>query len=193
MYRIAVLVGSLRRDSLNLKFAKALEELGRSRLAFDFVEIGDLPIYNDDLWQTPPAAALRLKRAHRSRPMRCSSSRRSSTGRSRRRSKNAIEWGSRPYGQNSFAGKPASIVGTSPGAIGTAVAQAQLRSIAVHLDMIVLGQPEVYFVSKPGLINANHEVTDDTTREFLEGYLARFEAFIGQVGKREPQRRQRAA
>jgi chromate reductase len=192
MYRVAVLVGSLRHESLNLKFAKALAELSHSRLAFDFAEIGDLPIYNDDLWQNPPAAVLRLKRTlesadavlfvtpefNRSIPAAL---------------KNAIEWGSRPYGQNSFAGKPASIVGTSPGVIGTAAAQAQLRSIAVHLDMIVLGQPEVYFVSKPGLIDANHQVTDDTTREFLEGYLARFEAFIGQVGRREPQRRQRAA
>src|SRR5207248_6469295 len=107
--------------------------------------------------------------------------------------KNAIEWASRPYGQNSWGGKPASIVGTSPGVIGTAAAQVQLRSIAVHLDMIVLGQPEVYFVSKPGLINENDEITDDTTREFLEGYLARFESFIEQVGKPETQRRRRAA
>jgi chromate reductase, NAD(P)H dehydrogenase (quinone) len=192
MYKIAVVVGSLRQESLNLKFAKALEELGRSRFAFDYVEIGNLPIYNEDLWQNPPAAVLRLKRAvesadavlfvtpefNRSIPAAL---------------KNAIEWGSRPYGQNSWGGKPASIVGTSPGVIGTAAAQTQLRSIAVHLDMIVLGQPEVYFVSKPGLINENRETTDDTTREFLEGYLARFEAFIEQVAKREPQRRQRAA
>ena len=107
--------------------------------------------------------------------------------------KNAIEWGSRPYGKNSWGGKPASIIGTSPGNVGTAVAQSQLRSIAVVLDLIVLGQPEVYFVSKPGLIGDNSEITDDTTREFLEGYLARFDGFIDQVAKREPLRHQRAA
>jgi len=85
------------------------------------------------------------------------------------------------------------VVGTSPGAIGTSVAQAQLRAIALHLDMIVLGQPEVYFQSKPGLIDEHNEVTDDATREFLEAYLARFAEFIAQVSKPEPLRRQRAA
>src|SRR5262245_36039141 len=97
MHKIAVVVGSLRQDSLNLKLAKALEALGGSRFAFDFVEIGDLPVYNDDLWQTPPASALRLKRQiedadavllvtpefNRSVPAAL---------------KNAIEWGSRPWG-----------------------------------------------------------------------------------------------
>ena len=192
MHKIAVIVGSLRQNSLNLKLAKALEALGGSRFAFDYVEIGDLPLYNDDLWQNPPASVLRLKRRldeadavllvtpefNRSIPAAV---------------KNVLDWGSRPWGKSSWAGKPASIIGTSPGNIGTAVAQAQLRSIAVVLDLIVLGQPEVYFVSKPGLIGENNEITDDTTREFLEGYLARFDAFISQVAKPEPQRRQRAA
>jgi chromate reductase len=192
MYRIAVVVGSLRRDSLNQKFAKALERLGRGRFVFDFIDIGDLPVYNDDLWESPPASVLGLKRAveaadavlfvtpefNRSIPAAL---------------KNAIEWGSRPYGQNSWGGKPASVVGTSPGALGTAVAQVQLRGIAVHLDMIVLGQPEVYFQSKPGVFDDDNEITDASTRKFLEAYLARFESFIGQVAKREPERQQRAA
>jgi chromate reductase len=192
MYKIAVVVGSLRQESLNLKLAKALEKLGGPRFEFDYAEIGELPMYNDDLWQNPPASVLKFKRTidgadavllvtpefNRSIPAVL---------------KNALDWGSRPYGRSSWSGKPASIVGTSPGVIGTAAAQAQLRSIAVVLDLIVLGQPEVYFAWKPGLIDENSEITDDTTREFLEGYLARFEAFIGQVAKREPQRRQRAA
>jgi chromate reductase len=192
MYKIAVIVGSLRQNSLNHRLAKALEALSGSRFEFDFVEIGDLPLYNDDLWQNPPAAALRLKRQveeadavlfvtpefNRSIPAAL---------------KNAIEWGSRPWGKNSWGGKPASIIGTSPGNIGTAAAQLALRSITVHLDMIVLGQPEIYFVSKPGLIGDNYEVTDDTTREFLQGYLARFESFITQVGERQPERQRRAA
>jgi chromate reductase len=192
MHKIAVIVGSLRQNSVNLKLAKALEALGGSRFAFDYVEIGDLPIYNDDLWQTPPASVLRLKRRieeadavllvtpefNRSIPAAL---------------KNVLDWGSRPWGKNSWSGKPASIIGTSPGNIGTAVAQAELRSIAVVLDLIVLGQPEVYFVSKPGLIGENNEITDDTTREFLEGYLVRFDGFIERVAKPESQRRQRAA
>ena len=107
--------------------------------------------------------------------------------------KNAIDWGTRPWGKNSWAGKPASIVGTSPGAVGTAVAQTHLRSVAVILDIILMGQPEVYFVNKPGLIDENDDITDDTTREFLEGYLARFEAWIDQVSKSEEAEERRVA
>jgi chromate reductase len=192
MYTIAVLVGSLRRESINLKLAKALAKLGRAKFSFKFVELGDLPIYNEDLWQDPPAAVLRMKKDieqsdavlfvtpeyNRSIPPVI---------------KNAIDWGTRPWGQNSWVGKPGSIVGTSPGNVGTAVAQTHLRSVAVILDLILMGQPEVYFVNKPGLIDENHDITDDTTREFLEGYLARFEVWIDQVSKREAGERRRVA
>ena len=189
MYKIAVLVGSLRRDSINLKFAKALSKLGGNQFDFHFVALGDLPIYNEDLWENPPAPVVRLKKDiaaadavlfvtpeyNRSIPPVL---------------KNAIDWGTRPWGQNSWAGKPGSVIGTTPGNVGTAVAQAHLRSVLTILDVILLGQPEIYFVSKPGLINDEFEVTDDQTREFLQGYLAKFAGWIGQT---LPKQQQKAA
>jgi chromate reductase len=192
MYTIAVLVGSLRRESINRKLAKALAKLGQGKFKFHFVELGDIPIYNEDLWQDPPAAVLRMKKDiettdavlfatpeyNRSIPPVV---------------KNAIDWGTRPWGKNSWAGKPASIVGTSPGAVGTAVAQTHLRSIAPILELVLMGQPEVYLVNKPGLIDENDDITDDTTREFLQAYLDRFAAWIDQVSGRELERQRRVA
>jgi chromate reductase, NAD(P)H dehydrogenase (quinone) len=192
MYTVAVIVGSLRRDSINRKLAKALAKLGQSKFRFNFVEIGDLPIYDEDLWQDPPASVLRMKNEIESADavlFVTPEYNRSITP----ALKNAIDWGTRPWGKNSWAGKPASIVGTTPGAIGTAVAQTHLRSVAVVLDVILMGQPEVYFVNKPGLIDENDDITDDTTREFLEGWLARFESWIGQVSKREATEQRKVA
>lgn len=182
MHKVAVLVGSLRRESINRKFAHGLARLGAGSFTFDFLEIGDLPIYNDDLWQDPPAPVLRLKREveasdavlfvtpehNRSIPPVL---------------KNAIDWASRPKGNNSWAGKPASIIGTSGGVIGTAVAQEHLRSIAVILGTVVMGQPEVYFVTKPEHIDANGDFTDKS-RPFLEKYLDRFDKWITRVSER---------
>ena len=192
MYTIAVLVGSLRRESINRKLAKALAKLGQGKFKFHFVELGDIPIYNEDLWQDPPAAVLRMKKDietadavlfatpeyNRSIPPVV---------------KNAIDWGTRPWGKNSWAGKPASIVGTSPGAVGTAVAQTHLRSIAPILELVLMGQPEVYLVNKPGLIDENDDITDDTTREFLQGYLDRFAAWIDQVLRHVLEKQRRVA
>ena len=192
MYTIAVLVGSLRRESINRKLAKALAKLGQGKFKFHFVELGDIPIYNEDLWKDPPAAVLRMKKDiesadavlfatpeyNRSIPPVV---------------KNAIDWGTRPWGKNSWAGKPASIVGTSPGAVGTAVAQTHLRSIAPILELVLMGQPEVYLVNKPGLIDENDDITDDTTREFLQAYLDRFAAWIDQVSRPELEKQRRVA
>lgn len=182
MHKVAVVVGSLRRESINRKFAHALARLGAGTFAFNFLEIGDLPLYNDDLWQDPPASVVRLKRDvmasdavlfvtpehNRSIPPVL---------------KNAIDWASRPKGDNSWAGKPASIIGTSDGVIGTAVAQAHLRSVAVILGMILMGQPEVYFASKPENIDADGAFTDKS-RPFLEKYLDRFDRWITRVSER---------
>jgi chromate reductase len=177
MRKVAVVVGSLRRASINLRFAKALSMLAEGQLAFDILELGDVPLYNEDLWQQPPAGVLRFKREvdaadavlfvtpeyNRSIPAVV---------------KNVVDWGSRPSGQNSWAGKPGAIVGTSPGAIGTAVAQAQLRSILVGCGVSLLGQPEVYFQTKPGLIADDLSITDPKTREFLAGFVAKFARHI---------------
>ena len=173
MHKIAVIVGSLRRESLNLKFAKALAGLAEASLEFGFVELADVPLYNEDLWQAPPESVLRMKRAieaadavlfvtpeyNRSMPAVV---------------KNAVDWGTRPFGKSSWVGKPGAIVGTSPGSTGTAVAQSHLRGVLVSCGVGLMGQPEVYFVNKPGLISDGFEVTDAKSREFLSGFLTRF-------------------
>ncbi len=177
MRSLAVLVGSLRKESINLRFARLLAELGRGRFDFRFVELGGLPLYNDDLWADPPAEVLKLKSAiaaadgvlfvtpeyNRSVPPVL---------------KNAIDWASRPKGQNAWAGKPGAVVGASPGAIGAAVAQSHLRYIAGVVDIALLGQPEVYFSFRPGLLDENGQLTDPATREFLMGFLDRLERWI---------------
>ena len=177
MRKVAVVVGSLRRESINLRFARALARLAEDRLAFDLLELGDVPLYNEDLWLQPPAGVLRLKREidaadavlfvtpeyNRSIPAVV---------------KNVIDWGSRPRGQNSWAGKPGAITGTSPGAIGTAVAQAQLRSILVGCGVALLGQPEVYFQTRPGLIADDLSIADDKTRAFLAGFIEKFAGHV---------------
>ena len=185
MRRVAVVVGSLRRESINLRFAKALSRLAEGRMAFDLVDLSDVPLYNEDLWQQPPAGVLRLRREldaadavlfvtpeyNRSIPA---------------VTKNVVDWGSRPRGQNSWAGKPAAIVGTSPGALGTAVAQAQLRSILVSCGVSLLGQPEVYFQTKLGLISDDFSIGDDKTRAFLDGFIAKFANHIERVAAAPP-------
>jgi chromate reductase len=187
MRKVAVVVGSLRRESINLRFARALSGLAEGRMALDIIDLSDVPMYNEDLWQQPPAGVLRLKREldaadavlfvtpeyNRSIPA---------------VTKNVVDWGSRPRGQNSWAGKPAAIVGTSPGAIATAVAQAQLRSILVACGVNLLGQPEVYFQSKPGLIADDFSIADDKTRAFLAGFIAKFADHIEGVAAHPPTR-----
>jgi chromate reductase len=183
MFKVAVIVGSLRRESINRRFAQALAKLAADTLEFDFVELGDVPIYNEDLWQNPPPAVTRLKQSieaadavlfvtpeyNRSIPALV---------------KNTIDWGSRPRGKSSWAGKPVGIVGTSGGTIGTAVAQAHLRHVVAACDMRLLPQPEVYFVNKPGLIIDSFEVTDESSRAFLAGYLSKFAAWIDQQARK---------
>ena len=183
MVKVAVIVGSLRRESINRRFAHALGKLAEGTLEFQFVELGDVPMYNDDLWQDPPPAVTRLKRSvesadavlfvtpeyNRSIPALI---------------KNTIDWGTRPRGENSWAGKPAGIVGTSGGAIGTAVAQSHLRHVVVVCGMSLMPQPEVYFVNKPGLITDSFEVSDEKSREFLAGYVTKFGAWIAQHVKK---------
>jgi chromate reductase len=182
MHKVAVIVGSLRRESINRRFARALAKLAEGSLAFEFVDLVGLPIYNEDLWQSPPAAVLELKQVieaadavlfvtpeyNRSIPALV---------------KNVIDWGSRPYGKSSWVGKPAGIVGTSNGAIGTAVAQSHLRHVVAACGMVLLPLPEVYFVNKPGLVTDDFEVSDEKSRAFVAGYVAKFAAWIEQQAK----------
>lgn len=177
MHTVAVIVGSLRRESINLRFAKALARLAESTLAFKFVELGDVPLYNEDLWARPPGGVTRLKSEVESADAVLFVTPEYNRGLPAV-TKNVIDWGSRPYGKNSWAGKAGAIVGTSPGAIGTAVAQSQLRGILVGCGVRVLSQPEVYFQTRPGLIDDDFTVTDEKTRGFLAGFVTQFAVHI---------------
>lgn len=184
MFKVAVLVGSVRLNSTNLQFARALEKLALGRLVFDYVDVGSLPFYDETLWESPPEAVLKLKQQiaeadavlivtpeyNRSIPGVL---------------KNALDWPSRPFGQSVWEGKPAAIVGATGGQSGTAAAQVHLRSIAVVLGLALMGRPEVYQIVKPGLIDENHLITDERTRLFLAKWV---DAFVGWIGKfAEPQ------
>lgn len=186
MYKVAVVVGSLRKDSINRKFALALAKLAPPKLQLSLVPIDELPIYNADLDGGMPPAALKLKAEIESADavlLVTPEHNRSFSA----ALKNAVDWASRPYGKSSWAGKPVAVAGASGGNIGTAVAQQHLRGMLAHLDAIVLGQPEVFFTFKPGLIDDDFNVTDETTRQFLRGFLDRFQRWIDIHTEREPQ------
>jgi chromate reductase, NAD(P)H dehydrogenase (quinone) len=174
--QIAVIVGSNRKDSLNRKLAGALIELGADRFDAVVLRIDDLPLYNQDSETPLPAAVTRFKNAlsaadgvlmvtpehNRSIPAVL---------------KNAIDWGTRPYGKNAWVDKPAFITGTAPGAIGTALVQQHLRSVMAGLGMIVLGG-EAYITFKPNLIDDQGRIDDEGTRRFLQDFVGRFAALV---------------
>lgn len=177
MHKVTVIVGSLREGSLNGRLARALEKLAEGRLQFHYADLGSLPLYNDELWSNPPEAVTRLKA-----DIEAADGVLFVTPEYNRTYTavigNAIHWGSRPYGKNSWTGKPAAITGASPGVIGTAAAQSLLRSVAVHVDMPVMGQPELYFHFKEGLIDDNFEITNEDTKAFLTGWINAFADWI---------------
>src|SRR5512146_282535 len=151
-YRIAVVVGSLRRDSINRKLAKALVKLAPSDFSFEFLNIDDLPLYNQDDDANQAASVKRLKgeiTAAKGLLFVTPEYNRSIPG----VLKNAIDNASRPYGQNAWAGKPAGVLGASIGQIGSALAQQHLRNILAYLDVPTLGQPEVFLHVKDGFFN----------------------------------------
>ncbi|MBS7701126.1 MULTISPECIES: NADPH-dependent FMN reductase [unclassified Chelatococcus] len=180
MHNVAVIVGSLRRESINRKFAESIGKLASDRLNFNFVQIGDLPLYNDDLWQSPPESVLRLKAEVEAADavlfVTPEYNRTFSPA-----IKNAIDWGTRPWGKNSWAGKPAAIIGASPGVIGAAVAQNELKGLVTVCGMALLGQPEVYFCYKPELFDSANEVADESTKAFLNTFIDRFAAWIAKA------------
>lgn len=174
MTKIAVLVGSLSEASINKKLAKGLETLLPVGVAFDFVSI-DLPLFNYELESDFPAAAAELKRRIEAADgvlFVTPEYNRSYSG----VLKNAIDWASRPWGQNSFAGKPAAIIGASVGALGTSQAQQALRNVALYLDTQLLGQPEVYFNASEGLKD-DGTLTDDAA-QFLQEFVDTFVAHV---------------
>jgi chromate reductase len=174
--QIAVIVGSNRRDSINGKLARALAKLGADKFDAHFVRIDDLPMYNQDTEASLPAEVARFKNEiaaadgvlivtpehNRSIPTAL---------------KNAVDWGARPYGKSVWPNKPAFITGTSPGAIGSALAQQHLRSVMTGLGMILLGG-EAYVTFKPNLIDEHGTIGDDSTRTFLQGFVDRFATLV---------------
>jgi chromate reductase len=176
-FKVAILVGSLRKESINLKLAKALVKLGQGKFEAKFLQIGDLPLYNQDLEADFPQEALRLKSEIRDADAVLFVTPEFNRGMPGPL-KNAIDWASRPYGKNAFAGKPAAICGASPGAIGTACAQHNLRPTLGYLDISLMGQPELYLQFKEGLIDAEGNIGSDETKKFLQGFADKFIAWM---------------
>jgi chromate reductase, NAD(P)H dehydrogenase (quinone) len=176
-FKIAVFVGSLRKHSFNRQLAKALEQLLKGKATFDYVRIDDLPLYDQDFDHDYPAQGTRLKQQVRAADavlFVTPEYNRSIPG----VLKNAIDVGSRPYGDSCFAGKPAAVVGISIGAIGTALAQQHLRNVLAYLDMQVLGQPEVFVQHKDGLFDEAGGIANESTGKFLRGFCDKFLAFV---------------
>ena len=170
--RIAVIVGSLRKDSFNHKLALALAHLAPSDFTFETLRIDDLPLYNqdDDGNQSAPVKRLKTEIAAADGLLFVTPEyNRSIPG----VLKNAIDQASRPYGQSAWAGKPAGVVGISVGAIGTALAQQHLRNILAYLDMPTLGQPEVFIQMKEGLFDDAGNIGEGS-RAFLQGWMDRY-------------------
>ncbi len=175
-YQVAVIVGSLRKDSFNHKLANAIVKLAPPEFSFKSVQIGDLPLYNQDDDNNPCAAVKRLKAeiiASHGLLFVTPEYNRSIPG----VLKNAIDHASRPYGQSVWAGKSAGILGVSVGAIGTAMAQQHLRNILAYLDVPTLGQPEVFIQMKDGLFDVDGNIGTGS-RNFLQNWMDRYIAWI---------------
>ena len=177
--RIAVIVGSNRRDSINRKLAQALVRLGSGNFHASFARIDDLPMYNQDNEGNLPPEVTRFKHelAHADGVLIVTPEHDRSIPAVL---KNAIDWGARPWGKNSWTGKPAFITGTSPGAIGSALAQQHLRSVMTGLGMILLGG-EAYVTFKPNLIDEHGAIGDDSTRKFLQDFVDRFALLVARL------------
>jgi chromate reductase len=180
MKSVAVLVGSLREGSINRQLAKGIARLAEDKFVFRFVEIGDLPLYNDDLWRNPPEPVMRMKREIESSDavlfVTPEYNRSFSPA-----LKNAIDWGTRPWGQNSWAGKPAAVIGATPGSTGTATAQNALRGIVAVVDMIPMAQPELYFTYKPEFFGPDADVKDSAVRDLLRQWVERFSSWVDRL------------
>jgi chromate reductase len=177
-YPVAVIVGSLRRESFNRKLANAIVKLAPPEFSFKQLRIDDLPLYNqdDDANQAGPVKRLKSEiAAARGLLFVTAEYNRSLPG----VLKNAIDHASRPYGQNAWAGKPGGVLGVSVGTIGTAVAQQHLRSVLAYLDVPTLGQPEAFIQAKEGLFDSAGNIGPDS-KKFLQGWMDRYVAWVKQ-------------
>src|SRR4051812_39252297 len=186
-YKVGYLVGSLAKGSINRKLAMALVKLAPQNLSFTEISFKDLPLYSYDYDADFPPVARSFKDAIKSVDailFVTPEYNRSIPG----GLKNAIDWGSRPYGSNSFTHKPSAVIGTSPGAIGTAVAQQSLRSVLGFCNAPQMNAPEAYIQFKPGLITDDGEVTAESTEKFLRTYMEEFQDFIARVLSAPPKK-----
>lgn len=179
-YKIGYFVGSLSSGSINRTLSKALISVAPDELEFTEIPIKDLPLYSTDYDADFPPAGRALKDAiatsdgilfvspeyNRSIPGAL---------------KNAIDWGSRPWGTNSFARKPTGIVGASPGSIGTAVMQSSMRSVLSFLDAPQLNAPEAYIRFNPEAFGEDGTVKDKSTADLLRHYMEEYSAFVQRV------------
>ncbi len=187
-YTVGYLIGSLAKASINRQLAAALVRLKPSELKMTEIPFKDLPPYSYDFDPDYPPVARAFKKAiedvdavlfvtpeyNRSIPGAL---------------KNAIDWASRPWGQNSFTHKPSAVIGASIGPIGTAVAQGHLRTVLAFCNSPQMSAPEAYFHFKPGLVTPDGEVTEPSTEEFLRNYMREFLAFITRVLTASPRER----
>jgi len=175
-YRIAAVVGSLRKDSLNRKLATALAKLAPAEFSFHPVRIDDLPLYDQDDDNVQAESVKRLKQdivSAQGLLFVTPEYNRSIPG----VLKNAIDHASRPYGQSVWAGKPAGVLGVSIGANGTAMAQQHLRNILAYLDVPTLGQPEAFVQMRDGLFDADGNI-GETSRDFLQNWMEHYVAWV---------------
>jgi chromate reductase len=179
---VIVIVGSLRRASFSRRTANALRTLAPASLALEIVEIGQIPLYNADLEEQPPQEWLdfrdRVRRADAVLFV-TPEYNRSVTG----ALKNAVDVGSRPYGQSAWDGKPAAIVSVSQGLLGAFGANHHLRQALVFVNMPTLQQPEVYLSRVGDLLDENDQLTNEGTRDFLQKFLEAFDAWIVGVAR----------
>ena len=177
---VAVLVGSLREGSINRRLARAVARLAPPDFQFDQVQIGQLPLYNQDFDADYPAAGRQLKQQIEAADavlITTPEYNRSIPG----VLKNAIDLASRPWGTNSFAGKPGAVIGASIGATGSALAQQHVRNVLAYLDVATLAQPEVFVHFKDDtLIDADGNISNEGTRKFLQGFVDRYVAWVRQ-------------
>jgi chromate reductase len=179
-YDVGYLIGSLARESINRRLAQALVKLAPAQLKFREISFADLPLYSYDYDADYPEVARAFKQAIETSDailIVTPEYNRSIPG----GLKNAIDWASRPWGTNSFAHIPSGVIGTSPGAIGTAVGQQHLRSILGFLNSPQMNSPEAYIQFKDGMFNEAGEIADPSTAEFLRKYLDEFHEFVARV------------
>ena len=174
--QIAVIVGSLRKESFNRQLATALARLAPSDFTFTQLRIDDLPLYNQDDDGQQAASVQRFKgeiKASQGLLFVTPEYNRSIPG----VLKNALDNASRPYGQSAWGGKPAGVIGASVGAIGTAMAQQHLRNVLAYLDMPTMGQPEGFIHAKEGLFDADGNVGEGS-KKFLQGWVDSYVAWV---------------